>query len=51
VSEKEMGRYSRQSGCEFVEYVAMDLVDFFKVFGKWHCGLNQLAKLFPVPFS
>ena len=36
--------YLEQLCPEFVEHIAMDLVDFFKVFDEWHCGLNQLKK-------
>ena len=32
--------YQRQFNNMFVEQVAMDLVDFFKAFDAWHCGLN-----------
>jgi hypothetical protein len=29
----------------------MDLVDFYKVFDEWHCGLNQLKKFNRVPIE
>jgi len=29
----------------------MKLVDFFKVFDDWHCGLNQLKKFNRIPFE
>jgi hypothetical protein len=29
----------------------MDLVDFFKIFDEWHCGLNQLKKFNSIPFE
>jgi len=34
-----------------VEKVAMELVDFFKIFDEWHCGLNQLKKFNKVPIE
>ena len=42
--------YLEQLCPEFVEHIAMDLVDFFKVFDEWHCGLNQLKKFNSLPF-
>jgi len=32
--------YSKEFTKEKVEKIAMDLVDFFKLFDDWHCGLN-----------
>ena len=29
----------------------MKLVDFFKIFDDWHCGLNQLKKFNKVPIE
>jgi hypothetical protein len=43
--------YQNQYTQEFIEQVAMDLVDFFKIFDDWHCGLNQLKKFNQVPFE
>lgn len=43
--------YKKQYSQETVEKVAMDLVDFFKVFDEWHCGLNQLKKFNKVPIE
>jgi len=51
VTAEEFARYQRQFSPDFVESVAMDLVDFFKVFDAWHCGLNQLKTFVPVPFQ
>ena len=27
----------------------MELIDFFKIFDEWHCGLNQLKKFNKIP--
>ena len=45
-----MENYQNQFCQEFIEQVAMDLVDFYKIFDQWHCGLNQLKKFNPIPF-
>ena len=50
LSDKYQANYLDQFTQDFVEQVAMDLVDFFKIFDQWHCGLNQLKKFNPVPF-
>ena len=42
-------QYARYFSKEQVEKIAMDLVDFFKIFDDWHCGLNQLKKFNKVP--
>jgi hypothetical protein len=34
------GLFLNQFNQDYVEQVAMDLVDFFKIFVEWHCGLN-----------
>ena len=43
--------YRRQFNTMFVEQVAMDLVDYFKAFDAWHCGLNQLKKFHQLPID
>lgn len=43
--------YRRQFNTMFVEQVAMDLVDYFKAFDAWHCGLNQLKKFHQQPID
>lgn len=45
-----MNIYQNQFDQDFVEQVAMDLVDFYKIFDDWHCGLNQLKKFNQAPF-
>jgi hypothetical protein len=47
VSENFMHQHTSQ----FVEQIAMDLVDFFKMFDSWHPGLNQLKKFNAIPFE
>ena len=32
--------YLSQFSQENIEQIAMNLVDFFKIFNEWHCGLN-----------
>lgn len=43
--------YLNQFNPAYVEQVAMYLVDFYKMFDTWHCGLNQLKKFHPTPFE
>ena len=43
--------YQNQFTKEKIEKIAMDLVDFFKIFDEWHCGLNQLKKFNKVPIE
>ena len=38
--ESRQDLYQRQYCQRFVEQIAMDLVDYFKAFDAWHCGLN-----------
>ena len=40
ISDVYLNIYQNQFSQDFVEQVAMDLVDFFKIFDNWHCGLN-----------
>ena len=40
VPKVEFQLYLNQHASEFVEQIAMNLVDFFKMFDQWHCGLN-----------
>jgi len=44
-------RYSRLFQQTLIEDVAIQMVDFFKIFDEWQCGLNQLKQFFSVPFS
>lgn len=48
---EHVANYLSQHSQQFVEQVAMDLVDFFKVFDQWHPGLNQLKKFNKIPFE
>ena len=51
VSKTDMQLYLNQHSTEFVEQIAMNLVDFYKMFDTWHCGLNQLKKFNTIPFE
>lgn len=48
--EERQDLYQRQYCQRFIEQIAMDLVDYYKAFDEWHCGLNQLKKYNRVPF-
>ena len=48
--EERQDLYQRQYCQRFIEQIAMDLVDYYKAFDDWHCGLNQLKKFNRVPF-
>ena len=50
ITDMHMNIYQNQFSQDFVEQVAMDLVDFYKIFDDWHCGLNQLKKFNQAPF-
>jgi hypothetical protein len=43
--------YKKQFCQDTIESVAMELVDFFKMFDEWHCGLNQLKKFNKIPIE
>lgn len=43
--------FQNQHSTKLVEQIAMDLVDFFKIFDSWHPGLNQLKKFNQLPFE
>ena len=49
--EERQDLYQRQYCQRFIEQIAMDLVDYYKAFDDWHCGLNQLKKFNRVPFN
>jgi len=38
--EQLINNYAKQFTQDNIEQLAMSLVDFFKVFNDWHCGLN-----------
>jgi hypothetical protein len=42
--------YLNQHTSKFVEQIAMDLVEFYKIFDSWHPGRNHLKKFNPAPF-
>ena len=50
-SERILSAYQKQFNQDYIEKIAMDMVDFFKVFDDWHCGLNQLKKFNKVPIE
>ena len=43
--------YQNQFQSDFVEQIAMDLIDFQKLFEEWHCSKNQLSKFHSNPFE
>lgn len=43
--------YKKQFCQDNIEQIAMKLIDFFKIFDDWHCGLNQLKKFNKVPIE
>lgn len=51
VDSDVLAKYINQHTSTFVERIAMDLVDFYKIFDKWHPGLNQLKKFNYQPFE
>ena len=46
-----MSVYKKQFCNDKIESIAMKLIDFFKIFDDWHCGLNQLKKFNKVPIE
>lgn len=46
-----LASYLSQYTQEVLETAAMQLVDFYRDFDEWHCGLNQLKKFHPCPIK
>ena len=46
-----MQNYRKQFSQENIEKLATNVIDFFKVFDQWHCGLNQLKKFNKLPYE
>lgn len=51
VVQRILSSYQKQFSQDYVEKIAMNMVDFFKIFDEWHCGLNQLKKFNKVPIE
>ena len=50
-AETLIQNYQMQFSQANIEHIAMSLVDFYKVFNDWHCGLNQLRKFNKAPIE
>ena len=46
-----LNAYQKQFSHDYIEKIAMKMVEFFKIFDEWHCGLNQLKKFNKVPIE
>lgn len=45
-----MASSERREQMQVIEFV-QKLIDFFKIFDKWHCGLNQLKTFKKLSFQ